>query len=69
MSKRKGMLSPRPEGFLRTWSNQSSFCFSFPVVGTGAGFGIRTDVVCYCVSSITLLYYVKYDFLDRVSID
>ena len=68
MSKRKGMLSPGPEGFFRTWSNQTSFCFSFSVIGTGAGVGIYTDVVCYCVSSETFSYYFKYDFSDRVHV-
>ena len=68
MSKRKGMLSPGPEGFFRTWSNRASFCFSFPRFETGAGKGTCTDVVCYCVSLVICSYCFKYDFLDRVSV-
>ena len=40
MSKRKGVSSPGPEGFFRTWSNRTSFGFSFPLVGTEADAGI-----------------------------
>ena len=68
MSKRKGMLSPGPEGFFRTWSNQISFCFSFPEIGTGAGMGTCTDVVYCCVSSVIFSYCFKYDFPDRVPV-
>jgi len=68
MSKRKGILSPGPGGFFRTWSKRTSFCFSFPIVGIGAGIGTCTNVVCCCVSLVILLYYFKYDFLDRVPI-
>ena len=68
MSKQKGMLSPEPEGFFRTWSNQASFCFFFPEVGTRAGMGTCTDVVCCCISSVICSYYFKYDFSDRVPV-
>ena len=68
ISKRKGMLSPGPEGFFRIWSNQTSLCFSFPVVGIGAGMGTCTDVVCYCVSLVFISYCFKYDFPDRVPV-
>ena len=68
MSKRKGMSSPGPEGFFRTWSNRTSFGFSFPLVGTEAGAGIFTDVVCCGVSSVAFSYCFKYDFPDRVPV-
>ena len=68
MSKQKGMLSPGPEGFFRTWSNLISFCFSFSVVGSRAGVDICNDVVCYCVSSVAFSYCLKYDFSDRVPV-
>jgi len=64
MSKRKGVSSPGPEGFFRTWSNRTSFGFSFPLVGTEAGASICTDVV----SSVAFSYCFKYDFLDRVPV-
>jgi len=64
MSKRKGMLSPGPEGFFRIWSNRTSLCFSFPVVRIGADMGTCTDVVCCYVSSVILSYCFKYDFLN-----
>ena len=66
ISKRKGMSSLLPEGFFKTWSNQTFFCFSFPEVGTGAGTGTSTDVVYCCVSSVIFSYYFKYDFTGRV---
>ena len=68
ISKQKGMLSLGPEGFFMIWSDRTSFCFSFPVVGTGAGMGACIDVVCCCVSSVDLSYCFKYDFLDQVPI-
>jgi len=68
MSKRKGILSPGPEDFFKIWSNQTSFCFSFPEVGTGAGMGTCTDVVCCCVSSVICSYCFKNDFSDQVPI-
>ena len=68
MSKWKGMLSAEPEGFLRTWSNWTSFWFSFPVVGSGAVVNICTDVICYCVSSVAFSYCIKYDFSDQVPV-
>jgi len=68
MSKRKGTLSPGPEGFFRTWSNCTSFCFSFPEVGTGAGMGTCTDVACCCVSSVIFSLCFKYDFPDRIPV-
>jgi len=59
MSKRKGALSPGLEGFFRTWSNQTSFCFSFPEVGTGAGMGTCTNVICCClISNFLILFQV-----------
>ena len=66
ISKRKGVSSPGPEGFFRTWLNRTSFGFSFPLVGTEADAGTCTDVVCCCVSSVAFSYYFKYDFSDRV---
>ena len=66
MSKRKGTSSPGSEGFFKTRSNQTSFSFSFPEVGTEAGTGISTDVVCYCISLVVFSYCFKYDFPDRV---
>ena len=55
--KRKGISSPGPEDFFRTRSNQTSFYFSFPEVGTEAGTGIFTDVVRWSlVSSFLILF-------------
>ena len=68
MSKRKGTLSLGPEGFFKTRSNRTSFCFSFPEVGTETGTGTSADVIYCCVSSVVLSYYFKYDFPDRVPV-
>ena len=64
MSKQKGTLSPGPEGFFKTQSNQTYFFFFFPEFGTEVETGTSIDVVCCCVSSVILSYCFKYDFPD-----
>jgi len=68
ISKRKGMSSPLREGFFKTLSNRTSFCFSFPEVRTGAGTDTSTDVICCCVSLVVLSYCLKFDFPDLVPV-
>jgi len=68
ISKRKGASSPGPEVFFNTRSNQTSFCFSFPGIGTEARTGISADVIGCCVSSVVFSYCLRYDFSDRVPV-
>jgi len=68
MSKQKGTLSPGPEGFFKTQSNQTYFFFFFPEFGTEVETGTSIDVVCCCVSSVILSYCFKYDFPDLVPV-